>query len=503
MPGRDSDIMGDMSRLTSIRTGRRRSGASRLELTLGLLLVVTVAVLALRMRRDLPLITGDGAGDAGYDAASPGFGRGALVRSDDDDAVDADDAPGLERLAAAVNASSNSAGVLPRPGLVTTNTALTASSAENARGVTAAGGTNAAALAAMAAARRAAVSTDTNRASPSASGGGLGGSSEPETAGKSIADKLAQIMAQPWGPVAEKKLLDLMSEWGAQDPAGAIAYAMSLDSRRTRDAALQNALGAWAKQDPRGALDWFVQAAKADPTMMLGSTSKLFGQLADKDLGWAMSQVWNLPTSALKQAALGSMVSRLVRSGQDEVLFQMHASATSLQDRQVLSAAIVDNLLRYDPNRIASWASQLNDPAERRTTLDRVVSAWSYDNPAEAADWLVLQPSNSDQANRLASLTGAWARQDPVAAADWLLARNPPSPVLDPAVSTLARTVMQSDPAGAMAWAGSVSEAAKRYALYEQIGTSWMRRDPARARVYIQATDLPATTKARLLRIRR
>ena len=163
------------------------------------------------------------------------------------------------------------------------------------------------------------------------------------------------------------------------------------------------------------------------------------------------------------------------------------------------ASMVAQNWATRDPAAAAAWVMSLNEPTARSAAIGSMVSTWASDQPDVAAAWVMGLPSGSDRTGALYQLGRSWASFDPVNAADWLLAQNPPSPSLDSAIQGLASTVMQSNPQGAMAWAGSISNPTQRNTLMEQAGRLWMRRDPERAAAFIANSSLPASTRRRLL----
>ena len=92
-----------------------------------------------------------------------------------------------------------------------------------------------------------------------------------------------------------------------------------------------------------------------------------------------------------------------------------------------------------------------------------------------------------------------WVREDVVAAAEWLVTLPLQSGEPDAAVDAFARAVLPQNADYASAWSFSVTDKGRRWRLMEHIGRTMIKESPDAAREYINLTDLPAASKAKLL----
>ena len=317
-----------------------------------------------------------------------------------------------------------------------------------------------------------------------------------------VAKALAEIETTAWSQKTEKLLLDTINRWAQDDPQAALEYTLDFERHWTRNAAVGNVLTAWSKKSPEEALFWFESAAEVNPALVEGYTRAVFGQLAAWNLNEAMDHVWSLPTDGMKQAAFGTVAAQFIAGGRESDLLNLHASLADGADRNMVADTIIQQLGRYRPAQLGEWIAAFHDANARSRALDTLVSVWSFDQPAAAANWVATQlPEDADRAREIAKVADNWVREDPVGAANWLLSLSPPSPQTDAAVGVLVRTVMKNNPEAAMAWASAVTAPAQRGKLMEEIAAGWVKKDPAGLQNYIRQANLPPEIQTRLLRM--
>jgi hypothetical protein len=91
------------------------------------------------------------------------------------------------------------------------------------------------------------------------------------------------------------------------------------------------------------------------------------------------------------------------------------------------------------------------------------------------------------------------AAENPVAAAEWL-PRVPHGPGRDDAVARFSSAVVRRDPAGALAWAQTISDEYDRYRYLLELTRQWIAMDEGPARKWIQTSpSLTADQRRRLL----
>lgn len=317
-----------------------------------------------------------------------------------------------------------------------------------------------------------------------------------------ILQELQRIATLPWTASTEQQLQAVVSKWASIDPLGALQYAGQIESRRVRSALLAGIFSTWAKTDINGAYNWMLANRESDPTAFLAGLKPVFSILAADNLDRAMQMALQIPPGGDRISALRLVVDQASRNG---AAASMSAYLDTLQtpgERRNYASMLAQSWALYDPLQAIQWANSLADPAMRKSSLSSAISVWAADNPSAASAYVLTIQDSDLRSRQIAQVTQSWAKYDPVKAADWLLAQHPPSPALDPAIQSLAGTVMQSNPEGAVMWAATISDPNLRTRTIMNVSREWMRSDPAKASAYISTAPLTPNQKARLLHAR-
>lgn len=314
-----------------------------------------------------------------------------------------------------------------------------------------------------------------------------------------IMQELERIAAMPWTPATEQMLQSVVSKWAAGDPMAALQYSMQIESRRVRNALLAGVFNTWAKNDINGAYNWLVANRETDPVAFQAGMRPVFSTLAAANLDNAMRMALDLAPGSDRMSAMRIVVDQASRAGKPDAMVSYLESFQTPGEKQGYASILASSWAVYDPLRAAQWAASLSDPYLRNATMNSAIGMWASDNPTAAAAWVMAISDPQLRTREIAQVTQAWARYDPVKAADWLLAQRPPSPTLDPAIQSLAGTVMKSNPQGAVMWAAAISDPKTRNSTIMSISREWMKSDPASASAYIANSPLSPNQKNRLL----
>ncbi len=311
---------------------------------------------------------------------------------------------------------------------------------------------------------------------------------------------LDQLEQSEWSREIEVKMLAAIKRWGVKDPGQALNFSLELERRGTRNGALGRILPMWVKESPQAALEWFTTTAQTDPFLVQDMTRSVYSWVAAKDIKSATAAVWDLPTTAMRRAALQSVSQRLIILGKEQRVLQMYESATSTADKKMAIDVVMEKMARYEPEALGQWVSALPDPKMSEHGINRLVANWSRDHPSAAAEWVMsTMPAGKQRGQQIAAVTRSWVREDVVAAAEWLVTLPLQSGEPDAAVDAFARAVLPQNADYASAWSFSVTDKGRRWRLMEHIGRTMIKESPDAAREYINLTDLPAASKAKLL----
>jgi len=315
--------------------------------------------------------------------------------------------------------------------------------------------------------------------------------------GYDIEEAIVLVEEMEWGPEASKVLQELMVRWGQLDADSALQYAQELPGRRAQNSAIGSALNGWAGGDPQAAFAWFCTKAEVEPASCVSGVDPLFQNMANHDVEWAFSKVWDLPQTGMKIRALRAVLNKM-QVTEPADMTDLYNMVTRQSDKALVAAALVQNVAVYQPEIAASWIDGLADTDVRNNAINRLVSAWGYDQPEEAADWILNLPYTDIRGKQMGRLIATWSRVDPSEASEWL-DQFPPSKELDPAVRALVRATMKENPVGAMTWVQSITNSRQRRRLTQQVGWHWIKKDRESAQFYIARSDLSEVVKKRLL----
>lgn len=315
----------------------------------------------------------------------------------------------------------------------------------------------------------------------------------------SIVKKLGEISNMTWSPQAEAALSSTMVQWAKLDPQSALNYALSIESRRARVNAINNVLGTWAKADPAAAQQWFLANMPQDPLAASATVRNLYTGMGKAQMDAALQTVSQLPTVELQNLALQTLMSQVVRGGDESAIQNYFATVTDPKQRDYLATSMANTWAAYQPSVAAEWVSRIADPIILNRQVSALAATWAFDDPEGASMWATSLSDPRLRYTTVQQTTRTWAREDPVEAADWALSLNPPSPQADPAVAGLVGAIMNAHPEGAMQWASSASDPALRVSLMRSVGRVWMAQNPSAASLYIQQSDLSQTIKNQLL----
>lgn len=217
------------------------------------------------------------------------------------------------------------------------------------------------------------------------------------------------------------------------------------------------------------------------------------------DMGAALATISRLPTKELQNVAMQTLMSQVVRSGDETAVLSYYGSLTDPTMQNYLALSMAQTWAAYQPEVAAEWLGKVTDPVMLNKYVPQFAATWAFEDPAGAAQWSTTIPNTSLRNSTVQSTTRTWAREDPVEAADWVLTLNPPSPQADPAIQGLVSVVKYTNPQAAMMWANSIANPSVRTSTMNQVGKIWMTQDPANAALYIQQSNLPQSTKNSLL----
>jgi hypothetical protein len=262
---------------------------------------------------------------------------------------------------------------------------------------------------------------------------------------------------------------NIASNKAVADPAGTLTWAATLDTEQARQAATRAAFETWSGHSP-------AEAAKA----LNGITDANLRRNATETL----ARTWASRSPAEAEQWAASL------SGDDRF--------TALST--VWNATAID-----DPQRAARSLVTTAQQADSATAIDKlsasaasIASAWTGQNPSEAAAWALTLPDGKLREEALGKVAGEWARYDPEAVSVWINSL-PQDRSRDYAIGQLVNQIASTDPTSAFTWASSMAAGEKQIEVLNSAAATWKNQDPDAARAAIQNSSLPDEVKARVM----
>ncbi|MDG1240982.1 MAG: hypothetical protein P8R37_03835 [Opitutae bacterium] len=287
----------------------------------------------------------------------------------------------------------------------------------------------------------------------------------------------------------------LLEQLAASDPLEALEFTESIASLRDAERARNNILKVWASNEPMAALAWADTSLTNVPFNLRNSQLEAIIQgFAETNPRGAFKYAIALnedTTSELriKNHLLGEVIETQIRGGGLEAANATIALMVDGPSKDNLQRELVDEWAEFDPESAAAYVQGLGSDASAgmKTAL---IGEWAESDPAAAAAWL-SHLSVEDPAYRQATtaITRAWTRYDLTASSEWLNSL-PASPELDRAVATYTYRAAQEDPASAMSWAESITNASMRKRMMQQVSANWKKDDPKSFTNYLDNSDL-------------
>ncbi len=293
----------------------------------------------------------------------------------------------------------------------------------------------------------------------------------------------------------ERRLIELCGS----DPLEAIRLSRQLANGAERERVLTAALESLRHRNPALAAE-----------IVAGLPAGDFQQIAAGQVATAFAKVD--PVAALSWArALGDDQTRLravreVTTAWAESDPQAAAVSVALLDsereRQLGALAVATVWTRRDPSASLAWAETLQPLDARALVAGSAVQTWAEQDAPAAMDWLASQPAEFHAAidpDTSLGILSKWAAQDPEAVREFVREMTPGREQAR-AVGIVAVQLAKNDPVATMEWALTLPQDAVRHGAFSTAYQQWREVAPQRAEAWLQAANLTAEEKLRLVR---
>ena len=271
------------------------------------------------------------------------------------------------------------------------------------------------------------------------------------------------VSEMPFGLERSGLSVALMSRWGREEPAGALAH-----FRSHRDDAgpfgtlwLSAVVMPWSEKDPAAAAKAFAATLNGeDDDILQGSIGNTVFMVAEKlsaaDPGAAMRHVAELPEWA--RASAFSAVSKQVHDHRRQAFLDGIRAMPEGAEKTAWQQAAATAMAPVDAAAASQWIDSLGLPeAQVHDSTRAVFEKWKQHDPRAATDWAAARLPEAERATLVARAVESWAPREPNECGRWLGSLEP-GPPLDGAVAAFARTIAAKDPESARAWAERISD---------------------------------------------
>jgi hypothetical protein len=303
-------------------------------------------------------------------------------------------------------------------------------------------------------------------------------------------DAAVAVLEEQRRGVTEGEVRLFMLAWCRFDPAGAFAWADAWPGP-WRTTLVRKAIFAWAFRDPEGAAEAF---GAMEPAVRKELHAHLIG-------GWARSEdtaglteyLFSQPAGIERSRSLGVLLAELLDGGPEVVVEWAEDVPVEAPNQAKVTAFLTAGgaLAQYDPSDATAFYEAHQQFAYAQPALKTIARRWvDHHEPELLFEWLFSLPPGEGVADAVEAGFSRWWSRAPEDARAWLLAA-PSTEALDPAVAVFARNVSRTSVRRAVEWAERIHDEPLRRRTLAPLLRQWGREDPAAARAWMNARDLP------------
>lgn len=313
-----------------------------------------------------------------------------------------------------------------------------------------------------------------------------------------IPEALAEVEAMKEPQQKMMMLMALMGKWAETDGPAAMKYAEEHPAGPGMMAQVgkMGVVSAWAEKDPEAVWKWYKNQSADDPGsggMMSGNNlalSSIFSQMAAKDPELAFKRLDEIEGSGRQMALAGMFQSAMFDDDKRSAILKAVDAMPDDSERKQAKQMMLGQWAMMAPDEAVEWMKS-QPQSEQGTMRESVGSMLMMSDPKKGAALLLEDATEAQKPQRYAQVVGTWAMSDTNAAGTWLR-DQPQGPQLDDARSSFVSAASIKDPESAMAWAGTITDEAKRVTATGTAYHAWITKDPAAAEKSLSASGLSA-----------
>lgn len=291
--------------------------------------------------------------------------------------------------------------------------------------------------------------------------------------------------------------IEIMEQWSKTRPQEAAVYATSVPKGGLKDELLAAVAKAWGAVEPRKALSLAQQinaASERETTMLIA-----LGAWTEADADAAGRYLYEIPSGRTKESLMRTVAHGLVKSDPQRAL-AWAIGFPDPKDRREALCQTVSIWASAHADAAAAYVATISDAETRDRVAPDVARQLAMKSPEMAARWAASLAEGKGRQDSLIQIMHGWMEKDEGAAARWLDGL-PDGPSRDAAVSCYIYRLMQDDPEAAFRWSESVQDEQERRQLIGSSASSWLRKDPVKARAALDASEIPQQDKQMLIKM--
>ena len=326
-----------------------------------------------------------------------------------------------------------------------------------------------------------------------------------------------------WGRVAEKSAVleagklsrqataETLAGWASQSPEEAKRFFQNLQSSAHNGDGTTNhfskeylrlGLVKGLAEDGTNIATAFVQEqfeSKEVGDKKAGDMIRIVADSVGDQLGMEEASKWaeSLPDS-LRNEALAGIVKEHASVDVKGALDWLESYEDPAVHKGAAYYHIFDSWMRQDSTAASEYIATMPDSYQRHEAIS-ALAQWSMrEDPTVALEWTETIDDLTARHRILSDSFNTWARNDPIAASEHLVTM-PASADRDHAIHGFAGMLALDDPGAAVAWADQIADVPLRQAALTTVALSYFETDPAAASAWLPHSGLPNGTIERVL----
>jgi hypothetical protein len=285
----------------------------------------------------------------------------------------------------------------------------------------------------------------------------------------------------------------IASELAAKDPQFLATELANMPASRSRRGLIQELAQAWGQADVQRAYAW-AQGLTEDPGRH-DALAIICAQWAREDPRQAAAKIDGVADRDFKTSLIATVAEQW--GAQDPAAAVRWASALPESEKSLAVASLIEAWAHTDPPGAASYVTQLPAGEMQNRSAMAVVASWAAQDPGATAAWVLQFPDDTLRENGIRETVKDWISVNADDALGWT-EKLPDGANKDIALASFADNAAYWSPERAAAVVGAIRDPKRREDATENTLRSWVEIDPASAKRWLAASDVPDQLRTRL-----